>query len=287
VTLRLPEGSRTPQALGDLLIETPSGWVPAREVADIREGTGPNQILRENGRRRIVVQANTDRSRDMAEIVAGIEQVIAATPLPDGVSASLEGTYRAQAEAARTIGLLSLISLTLIFALLHGRYRSVPLVLIIMANVPLALIGSVAALRVAGLPLSVASMIGFVTLTGIVARNGILKVSHMLNLALHEGLPLGPELVVRASLERMTPVLMTALAAGIALVPLLLDGTSPGKEILHPVAVTIFGGLASATLLDAVLTPILVLRFGRTAFAPLQGPEPGLAPSEARPREAF
>jgi len=287
VTLRLPERSRTPQALGDLLIETPSGWVPAREIADIREGTGPNQILRENGRRRIVVQANTDRSRDMAEIVAGIERTIAATRLPDGVSVSLEGTHRAQAEAARTIGLLSLISLTLIFALLHGRYRSVPLVLIIMANVPLALIGSVAALRVAGLPLSVASMIGFVTLTGIVARNGILKVSHMLNLALHEGLPLGPELVVRASLERMTPVLMTALAAGIALVPLLLDGTSPGKEILHPVAVTIFGGLASATLLDAVLTPILVLRFGRTAFAPLQGPEPGLAPSEARPREAF
>ncbi|MCE4225466.1 efflux RND transporter permease subunit [Methylobacterium sp. C25] len=270
VTLRLPEARRTPQALGDLLIETPSGWVPAREVADIRETDGPNQILRENGRRRIVVQANSDGRTDMAAVIAGIHRVLDSAKLPQGVSANLEGTYQAQGEAARTIGLLSLVSLSLVFALLHGRYRSVALALIIMGNVPLAILGSVAALRITGLPLSVASMIGFVTLTGIVARNGILKVSHMLNLAVEEGLTLGPELVIRASLERMTPVLMTALAAAIALVPLLFDGTAPGKEILHPVAVTIFGGLISATLLDAVLTPILALRFGRRAFQRLQ-----------------
>ncbi|GLS43070.1 efflux RND transporter permease subunit [Methylobacterium brachythecii] len=282
VTLRLPENRRTPQALGDLLVETPSGWVPAREIADIRETDGPNQILRENGRRRIVVQANSDGSTDMAALVAGIRRVIDATKLPQGVSATLEGTYQAQGEAARTIGVLSLVSLTLVFALLHGRYRSVALALIIMGNVPLAILGSVAALWIAGLPLSVASMIGFVTLTGIVARNGILKVSHMLNLVVDEGLPLGPDLVIRASLERMTPVLMTALSAAIALVPLLFDGTAPGKEILHPVAVTIFGGLVSATLLDAVLTPILVLRFGRPAFARLQdGPSDSSALREA------
>ncbi|RZK97366.1 MAG: CusA/CzcA family heavy metal efflux RND transporter, partial [Methylobacterium sp.] len=135
-------------------------------------------------------------------------------------------------------------------------------------------------LFVAGLPLSVASMIGFVTLTGIVARNGILKISHILNLGLTEGLPFGPALVLRASNERLVPVLMTALAAGIALVPLLVDGTAPGKEILHPVAVTIFGGLFSATLLDAVLTPVLVLRFGRGAFARLQAAQ-GAAPAPA------
>ena len=269
VTLRLPEARRSPQALGDLLIETPSGWVPAREIADIRETDGPNQILRENGRRRIVVQANSDGRTDMGTIVAGIRRVLEETPLPAGVSARLEGTHEAQGEATRTIGLLSLVSLALVFALLHGRYRSVPLALIVMGNVPLALIGSVAALWIAGLPLSVASMIGFVTLTGIVARNGILKISHMLNLSLDEGLPLGPALVIRASLERMTPVLMTALSAGIALVPLLFDGSAPGKEILHPVAVTIFGGLMSATLLDAVLTPVLVLMFGGGAFARL------------------
>ena len=272
VVLRLSENRRTTAGLGDLLLETPSGWVPARQVADIRETDGPNQILRENGRRRIVVQANSDGRTDMGRIVAGIRRVIDGTRLPDGVSARLEGTYEAQGEAARTIGLLSLVSLTLVFALLHGRYRSVPLALIVMGNVPLALIGSVAALWIAGLPLSVASMIGFVTLTGIVARNGILKISHMLNLSLDEGLPLGPALVIRASLERMTPVLMTALSAGIALVPLLIDGTAPGKEILHPVAVTIFGGLMSATLLDAVLTPVLVLMFGGRAFARLHAP---------------
>ena len=105
-------------------------------------------------------------------------------------------------------------------------------------------------------------MVGFITLTGIAARNGILKISHYINLALHEGMPFGRELVIRGSLERLTPVLMTALAAGVALVPLLIDAATPGKEILHPVAVTIFGGLISATLLDTFLTPVLFLRYG-------------------------
>ena len=132
-----------------------------------------------------------------------------------------------------------------------------------MGCVPLALIGSVAALWLAGQPLSVASMIGFITLTGIATRNGILKVSHYINLALHESMPFGRELVVRGSLERMTPVLMTALSAGFALIPLMVDASAPGKEILHPVAITIFGGLVTATLLDALLTPALFLRYGR------------------------
>jgi HME family heavy-metal exporter len=150
----------------------------------------------------------------------------------------------------------------MVFALLYSRYRSAVFTAIIMGSVPLALIGSVAALALAGQPLSVASMIGFITLTGIASRNGILKISHMLNLALHEGVPFGRELVMRGSLERMTPVLMTAISAGVALTPLLFDGLAPGKEILHPVAITIFGGLISATALDAFLTPVLVLMFG-------------------------
>jgi Cu/Ag efflux pump CusA len=153
--------------------------------------------------------------------------------------------------------------LSLIFVILYSRYRSAVLALIIMGSVPLALIGSVAALWLAGQPLSVASMIGFITLTGIAARNGILKISHYINLALQEGLPFGRELVVRGSLERLTPVLMTALSAGVALIPLLIDAATPGKEVLHPVAVTIFGGLISATLLDSFLTPILFLKFGQ------------------------
>ena len=263
VVMRLPETMRTTQGLGDLLIETPSGWIPARQLAEVKETVGPNQVLRENGRRRLVVLANSDGRTDMARLVAQIREVIASTKLPEGTSVSLEGTFQAQEQSARTIGLLSLVSLLLIFAILYSRYRSSVLSLIIIGSIPMALIGSVAAMWLVGQPLSVASMIGFITLTGITARNGILKVSHIINLHLHEGMPWGRALVTRGCLERMTPVLMTALSAGIALVPLLIDAASPGKEILHPVAVTIFGGLISATLLDAFVTPLLVIAFGR------------------------
>lgn len=270
VVMRLPETMRTTQGLGDLLIESPSGWIPARQVAEINETTGPNQILRENGRRRIVVLANSDGRADMAKLVEQIRAVITETKMPEGAFARLEGTFQAQEQAARTIGLLSMVSLLLIFAILYSRYRSTVLSLVIIGSVPLALIGSVAALWLVGQPLSVASMIGFITLTGIAARNGILKISHIINLHLHEGMSWGRDLVTRGCLERMTPVLMTALAAGVALIPLLIDAASPGKEILHPVAVTIFGGLISATLLDAFVTPLLVLAFGRNAVERLR-----------------
>jgi HME family heavy-metal exporter len=175
----------------------------------------------------------------------------------------LEGTFRAQEDAAFVIGVLSLASLALIFMVLFQRYQSAILATIILTNIPLALIGSVIALGLAGQPLSVASMIGFITLVGIAARNGILKISHYINLALFEGEKFGPELVLRGSLERLAPVLMTALSAGFALVPLLFGAGEPGRVILHPVAVTIFGGLISSTLLDTLLTPVLFLRFGR------------------------
>ena len=266
VVMRLADENRTTQALGDLLIETPSGWVPVRELAEVRETDGPNQILREGGSRRLVVLGNTDGKVDMAAVVAEIRAVIAAADLPEGYTATLEGTFQAQEEASRTIALLSLVSLGMVFAILFSRYKSTVCALIIMGSVPFALIGSVAALWIAGQPLSVASMIGFITLTGIAARNGILKISHYINLALHEGMPFGPDLIIRGSLERLTPVLMTALAAGVALVPLMIDAGSPGKEILNPVAVTIFGGLISSTLLDTFLTPVLFLRYGRKSL---------------------
>lgn len=271
VVLRLSEQDRTTSGLADLLIETPKGRVPLRFIAEVSETQGPNQILRENGRRRIVVLANTDGS-DMSAVVQQIRQTLAGTPLPAGYSTSLEGTFQAQEEASRLILSLAVISLASIFVVLFSRYRSAVLALIIMGNVPLAFIGSVAALYLAGQPLSVASMIGFITLTGISARNGILKISHYINLALHEGEIFGERLVMRGSLERLTPVLMTALSAGLALTPLLLDADAPGKEILHPVAVTIFGGLVSATLLDLIVTPLLFLRFGKPALERLAAP---------------
>jgi HME family heavy-metal exporter len=140
-----------------------------------------------------------------------------------------------------------------------------------MGSVPLALVGSVLALWVTGLPLSVASMIGFITLAGIGTRNGILKISRYVNLVVHEGEQFGPDLIIRGSLERLAPVLLTALSTMLALVPLLLGAGEPGREILHPVAVTIFGGLLSSTFLDAIVTPTLFLSFGRTSIERLQG----------------
>ncbi len=263
VVLRLEDDIRSTKGLSDLLIETPAGWIPVSQIAEVRETDGPNQILRENGKRRVVVLANTDGEADMATVIAEIRKVIASSKLPPGFFVSLEGTFQAQEESMRTIGLLSIISLAMVFAILYSRYRSVLFVSIIMASVPLALIGSVTALWIAGQPLSVASMIGFITLTGISTRNGILKISHYINLAIQEDLPFGKELVVRGSLERLTPVLMTALSAGVALIPLMIDATAPGKEILHPVAITIFGGLVTSTVLDTLLTPTLFLKYGR------------------------
>jgi len=293
LVVRLPDRMRTTQGLADLLIETPAGWIPLRQVAQVKETDGPNQILRENTKRRIVVLANSDGERDMAAIIADMRRELASTKLPTGFFTTLEGTFQAQEESMRTIAGLSLISLGMIFAILYSRYRSVLFALIIMGSVPLALIGSVLALWWAGQPLSVASMIGFITLTGIATRNGILKISHYINLAIHEGLPFGPDLVMRGSLERLTPVLMTAISAGIALVPLMIDAHAPGKEILHPVAVTIFGGLISATLLDTALTPVLFLRYGRRSLERLvaqagSAAEPSQSQSAAtKPIEAF
>lgn len=284
VVMRLPEHMRTTQGLGDYLIQTPSGWIPARQIAEIRETDGPNQILRENSRRRIAVFANTDGS-DAAGIAEAVRRQIASVQLPQGVFVSLEGNYEAQQSASRQIAALSLISLLLIFALLYSRYRSVVLTLIILGSIPFALVGSVAALWIAGLPLSVASMIGFITLTGIATRNGILKISHYINLSLHERMEFGERLIVRGTLERLTPVLMTALSAGVALIPLMIDAAAPGKEILHPVAVTIFGGLVSATLLDAILTPLLFRRFGRKPLERLRAEIK--QPASGQPSEAF
>ena len=284
VVMRLPQHMRTTQGLGDYLIQTPSGWIPARQIAEIRETDGPNQILRENSRRRIAVFANTDGT-DAVGVAEAVQRQIASLQLPEGVFVSLEGNYEAQASACRQIAGLSLISLLLIFAVLYSRYRSVALALIILGSIPFAMIGSVAALWIAGLPLSVASMIGFVTLTGIATRNGILKISHYINLSLREGMPFGEALIVRGTLERLTPVLMTALSAGVALVPLMIDATSPGKEILHPVAVTIFGGLVSATVIDAILTPLLFRRFGRVPLERLRDETKQSA--DGKPLEAF
>ena len=261
LVVRLPESGRGPHELSNLLIETPGGHVPLSQLAAIEDSDGPNQVSRENSRRRIVISANTDGS-DMAGVIQAIRAEIAARPLPEGYFTALEGQFQAQEQAARLISILALISLTMIFLVLYSRYRSTVLTLIIMGNIPLALVGSVIALWISGQPLSVAALVGFITLTGIATRNGILKISHYINLCAFEGETFGNDMIVRGSLERLTPVLMTALVAAFALVPLLLSADAPGKEVLHPVAVVIFGGLISSTLLDTLLTPVMFRLWG-------------------------
>jgi HME family heavy-metal exporter len=287
VVMRLSDADRTTARLAEALVATPAGRVPLRMLARIEEGDGPNQILREGARRRMVVLANAEPGANMGEIIAAIRAELAQVPIPVGYATSLEGTFQAQDQAMQTIAILSAISLSLIFVVLYSRYRSATLALVIMGNVPLALIGAVAAIWIAGQPLSVATMVGFVTLTGITTRNGILKVSHYLNLALHEGEPWGLGLILRGSAERLTPVLMTALSAGLALIPLAIGADAPGKEILHPVAVTILGGLVSATLLDAFVTPILFHRFGRPALERLRSEAVEPAAGGAATAETF
>jgi HME family heavy-metal exporter len=263
--VRLPESARGPQALADLLIETPNGYVPLSKIASVEESDGPNQVSRENSRRRIVLSANTD-GRDMSKVIADVRAELGAKPLPEGYFTALEGQFQAQEQAARLITLLAAVSLTMIFMVLYSRYRSTALTLIIMGNIPLALIGSVIALWISGQPLSVAALVGFITLTGIATRNGILKISHYINLCAFEGETFGQHMIVRGSLERLTPVLMTALVAAFALLPLLLSADAPGKEVLHPVAVVIFGGLISSTLLDTLLTPLMFWLWGKLAL---------------------
>ncbi len=264
LVVRLSDTRRTPQDLAALMLDTPGGRIPLSAIAQVEEGDGPNQIGRENSRRRIVVYANTDGS-DMSRIIETLRQQVAQTALPQGYFVSLEGQFQAQEQATRLIAGLSVLSLSLMFLVLYSRYQSSVLALVIMANIPFALVGSVAALWITGLPLSVATLVGFITLTGIATRNGILKISHYVNLCRLEGERFDQAMITRGSLERLTPVLMTALVAAFALVPLLMSADAPGKEILHPVAVVIFGGLISSTLLDTLLTPLVFWRVGRRA----------------------
>ncbi|KPF50822.1 multidrug transporter AcrB [beta proteobacterium AAP121] len=264
LVLRLPASARSVEGLSQVLIETPTGRIPLSKIATVEEGDGPNQISRDDGKRRIVLSANAS-GRALSEIVADIRQAVAETKLPEGSFITLGGQFQAQEAAARLVGLLSLVSLALMFVVLYSRYRSAVLSALVMVNIPLALVGAVIGLWLSGQPLSVAALVGFITLAGISVRNGILKISHYINLMRLEGEAFGLPMIMRGSLERLSPVLMTALVTAFALAPLLFEAEQPGTEVLHPVAVVIFCGLISATLLDTFLTPVMFWLFGRPA----------------------
>jgi heavy-metal exporter, HME family len=264
LVIKLPDSARNLEGLADILIDTPNGKIPLSKIASIEDGDGPNQISRDGGKRRIVLSANASK-RALSDIVADIRTVISNQTLPEGYFITLDGQFKAQEEASKVIGFLSIGSFLLMFAVLNNRYKSMRLSLMIMSNIPLAMVGAVIGLWISGQPLSIAALIGFITLAGISVRNGILKISHYLNLMQSEGESFSLAMIIRGSIERLSPVLMTALVTAFALAPLLFEAERPGTEILHPVAVVIFSGLISSTLLDTFLTPVMFWLYGKKA----------------------
>jgi CzcA family heavy metal efflux pump len=255
------------QAIRNTQISTPDGQlIPLYQIADIELTSMVNQVMHENTQRRMVVSANV-QGRDLGSTVAEIKERLAKeVPLPAGYFIVYSGLIESQESATSMIGFLALFSLVGIFLVLYSHFKSSRLTLQIMLNVPLALIGSVVAVMLTGGTFSVATLVGFITLTGIASRNGIMMISHYIHLVEHEGEVFGKHMIIRGSLERLVPVLMTALVAALALIPLTLDPQAAGKEILYPVATVILGGLISSTLLDIIVTPVVFYTFGEKAL---------------------
>ena len=274
LVIRLEEAYRTdyPQ-LGRLRIDLPPdkdgkprGQVELREVADVGAGIGPNAVNRENARRRMVIRCNT-QGRDLASAVRAVQERIEDTvELPAGCYVEYGGQFESQQRATTLIVVLAACSVVGMFVVLMMLYPSVRITLQILNALPTAFIGGVLALVLTGQSLSVASLVGFISLGGIAVRNGILLVTHYFHLMKEEGEAFTPAMVLRGSLERLAPVLMTALTAGMALVPLVVGGQAPGREILYPVATVILGGLITSTFCEFLIHPGLFWRFsGRDA----------------------
>lgn len=255
-----------PSSISKLRLELPGGrgQVPLNELATIETGAGPNTINRENAKRRIVIRSNA-LGRDLASVVTDIQARIGALQKsrewPPGYFVEYAGQFESQQRATNLISLLAGVSLVGMFVVLYMLYPSPRIVLQILNALPAAFIGGVMALALTGQTLTVASMVGFISLGGIAARNGILLVSHYFHLMKYEHEPFSEKMVIRGSLERLAPVLMTALTAGIGLLPLVMEGQKPGREILYPVATVILGGLITSTLSEYLLHPGLFWRF--------------------------
>ncbi len=271
VILRLEDKARNnPEAIRQIPIDTLSGRIiPLGQIASVEEAKGPNQINRENVQRRIYVAANVS-GRDLVSTVTELQRAIAdKVQLPPGYFVTYGGQFESQASASRLIALLSVVSLGGMFVVLYAHFKSAMFAFQIMLNIPMAFIGSVIGVWMMGGTMSIATMVGFITLTGIAARNGIMMISHYLHLMSEEGEKFTKTMVIRGTQERLVPVLMTALTAGLALVPLILAADEPGREILHPVAVVIFSGIFTSTLLDFIVTPLVFWRFARRSVTRL------------------
>ncbi|MDZ4660540.1 MAG: efflux RND transporter permease subunit [Pseudomonadota bacterium] len=272
IFMRLDDQSRsTPEAIQSTLIKTlPTGQlITVGDVSEVYKGTGPNMVNREDMQRRIVVSANS-HDRDLGSLIKEIKEKISEkVKIPTGYFVTYGGQFESQQQASRLLLILGTLSLLGIFFVLYIHFKSIMLSFQVMLNVPLALIGSIFAIFITERELSVATLIAFITLCGIASRNGIMMISHYIHLIKEEGEEFSKEMIIRGSLERLVPVLMTAFAAALALFPLLLSKGEPGKEILYPVAVVIVGGLFSSTLLDIIVTPAVFYRFGRKSIEKL------------------
>ena len=268
IVLRLQKDDRRNlDSLRALPMRSPSGRrLKLGDIADVRMSWTSHGIKRENAGRRIAVQLNVE-GRALSDVVADIEKRIAPlrAKLSAGYAIRMSGQFEAQVRAARVITFLSIVSVLVMGALLHWHFQSLNLVLQTLANIPVAFLGGVAAILITGQDISVASLVGFISLGGIAARNKILLLDHYLHLVREEGEVFSEGMIRRAGQERIIPVLMTALTSGIALLPLALAPGEPGRELLYPVASIIVGGLVATTLMDLLLTPGVFWVFGRSA----------------------
>jgi len=257
-----------PEALRKLRIDTPSGAnIPLGDVADFRIVPTPNVIQHENTSRRIDVSCNV-KGRDLGSVAREIEAKVGALNFPQGYHPEFLGEYVARQAARQRLFLLGGIALLGIFLILHSDFQSVRLAGIVFLSLPFALVGGVVMAFASGGVLSLGSLVGFVTVIGIAARNGIMLVSHYRHLEAEEGALTGRELFIRGAEERLSPILMTGLATALALLPIVLGGNKPGQEIEHPMAIIILGGLLTSTILNLVVMPVLYASFRTRTSTP-------------------
>ena len=250
-------------ALRSMRIETPTGGiVPLNEIADVYVAPTPNQIMRESASRYTEVTCNV-RDRDLGSVAREIERKVMAIPFERGYHPEILGEYAAQRASRRQILALSILALLGIFLILQSDFQSVRLALLVAAGLPFALIGGVFAAVLSGGVLSLGSLIGFVTVLGVAARNSIMLISHYRHLEREEKQQFGFDLIIRGSKERLAPILMTAMTTALALLAIVVGGNRPGQEIEHPMALVILGGLVSSTLLNLFVMPVLYWKFGK------------------------
>ncbi len=278
LVVRYPDEARDDlDTIRQTMVPTPGGaWVPLEALADIQRDRGPNQISRENGQRKIVVMCNVGGGEDLGSVVAEIQRrVQAGVDFPTGYYVEYGGQFEAAEDAARTLFLLGLLVVLGIFLLLYVALSSGRDAVLVMLNLPLALIGGVVGVFVSGGVISIASIIGFITLFGIATRNGIMMVTHIRHLVSAEGVTDPRVAVTRGASERLAPILMTALASGLGLLPLALASGEPGSEIQAPMAIVILFGLVTSTVLNMFVVPAVMLRFGSVrALASASNTEP-------------